>query len=202
MRFSPVLGSGRFAGNGARYFRIARCVFLLGLLLSTNFSVQVQAQDGPLPQYQVKSAFLYNFAKFIQWPPDRFERPDSPIVIGVIGNNPFGEYLEALRGKPIGTHEIVIEKVENAEQARKCHVLFVGEKGKKAANIIQKLDRAEVLTVTDEMDEFQDVGAVVNLVTSDKHVHFEINVDAAQRAQLKINSSLLNLAKIVRDGKA
>ena len=79
---------------------------------------------------------------------------------------------------------------------------LLAKKGRKLLISSKTWIGAEVLTVTDEMDEFQYVGAVVNLVTSEKHVHFEINVDAARRAELKINSSLLNLAKIVRDGKA
>lgn len=200
MRFKTVVGCVRRGAKVARCFFIARFVILI-VSVSCGLS-SVHAQDQPLPEYEVKSAFLYNFAKFIQWPPDRFEKADSPLIIGIYGNNPFNGYLDTLRGKTIGEHPIQIQVIENAAQAKNCHVLFIGEKGKKAANIIDKLDRAEVLTVTDEMDRFQDVGAVVNLVTSEKHVHFEINVDAARRAELKINSSLLNLARIVRDGKA
>ncbi len=199
MRLKPVVGVRHWTAKAARYVCIARFAFLIGLLFCG--SLGVRAEDKPLAEYEVKSAFLYNFAKFVQWPPDRFEKPDSPLIIGVYGNNPFAGYLEALP-KTIGQHPIVIQVVDNAAQAKNCHVLFIGEKGKKAANIIDKLDRAEVLTITDEMERFQDVGAVVNLVTTQKHVHFEINVDAARRAELKINSSLLNLAKIVRDGKA
>lgn len=204
MRVKPVLWLRRAGRNVAQRFHVARTVLLAGLLLFAPFC----RANSALPVYELKSAFLYNFAKFIQWPPRTFPTADAPLVIGVIGHNPFGDYLNELQGRRIGGHQIQIEQFDNASEARKenCHVLFIGDR-KRTAKIITELEtaHADVLTVTDEVDtdSFQSAGAVINLVTTaNRTVHFEINVDAARRAELKINSSLLNLAKIVRDGKA
>jgi hypothetical protein len=178
-------------------------LLLVGILLSSSFTAL--AQQGPLPEYEVKSAFLYNFAKFIQWPPGRFENASDPLVVGVYGKNPFNGFLKALEGKFIGTHKIVITHVESPAEARHCHILFIGVDKARGARLVEELRGYNVLTVTDEMEieGFQSVGAVINLTTTaNRTVHFEINVDAARRAELKINSSLLNLAKIVRDGRA
>lgn len=176
----------------------------IGMILFAPFC----RSETAVPVYELKAAFLYNFAKFIQWPPSAFPSADAPLVIGVIGHNPFGNYLDPLQKYRVGSHQIQIQEFDDADQVRRgnCHVLFIGDR-KRAANIVAELQtvHADVLTVTDEVDtdSFQSDGAVINLVTTaNRTVHFEINVDAARRAELKINSSLLNLAKIVRDGKA
>ena len=203
MSLEPILGLGRKARKGARRFPVVASLFLLTCI--TVGSLPAAVHDDSLPAYKVKSAFLYNFAKFIQWPARKFDKPDAPLIIGVIGGNPFGPYLAELQDKPIGAHHIRIEIYASARDARNCHILFIKENRTRAARIIGDLHADNVLTVTDEVDEdsFKSVGAVINLVTTaNKTVHFEINVDAARRAELQINSSLLNLAKIVRDGKA
>lgn len=197
------MGFGRAARKATQCFHIAMALFLSGLFL---FPPVCRAETA-LPVYEVKSAFLYNFAKFIQWPGQAFVTPDAPLVIGIVGHNPFGDYLDRLQGRMIGNHQIQIEKFENAASARKgrCQMLFIAD-NRRVAKIVDELDsaHADVLTITDEADtdSFQSTGAVINLVTTaNRTVHFEINVDAARRAELKINSSLLNLAKIVRDGR-
>jgi hypothetical protein len=201
MSLELVLVLGRKARAGARRFHAVASLVVVACIFA-NFTAA--AQDEPLPEYKVKSAFLYNFAKFIQWPPRKFVRRDEPLIIGVIGRNPFGDYLQTLEGKPIGSHTIHVEVYSNAREARRCHVLYVGAPAR-AARIIDEVKDAGVLTITDDVEEdsFKSAGAVINLfTTANKTVHFEINVDAARRAELQINSSLLNLAKIVRDGKA
>jgi YfiR/HmsC-like len=203
MRLNPLPGFGRAARQCARRFYVALMLLLVGTLFSSSFTAV--AQQGPLPEYEVKSAFLYNFAKFIQWPPGRFENATDPLVVGIYGKNPFNGFLKALEGKMIGTHKIIIEHVETVADARHCHILFIGLDKTRGARVVEELQGYNVLTVTDEMEieGFQSVGAVINLTTTaNRTVHFEINVDAARRAELKINSSLLNLAKIVRDGRA
>jgi hypothetical protein len=188
--------------------RIARLAHWLAVVLLLAMAVLPgRGQDGALPEAEVKAAFLYNFAKFIQWPPRCFDGPKAKLVIGIIGTDSLGKYLDQLEGKAINGHEIEVKRLApNAfEEAKHCHVLFIGEDHRAAQGLVQRLDKAEsdVLTVTDEVDGFPSVGAVINLVKSpDNRVRFEINVDAARRAELKINSSLLNLARIVRDGKA
>ncbi|MGZ4986976.1 MAG: YfiR family protein [Limisphaerales bacterium] len=201
IRLNPVTGFGPVALHCARRIHVAAVLLFIGAFLASGLSVQ--AQQSPQPEYKLKSIFLYNFAKFIQWPHSRFETPDAPLVVGIYGKNPFRDFVKDLEKQSVGKHKIVIEQVSSAGAARHCHVLFIGEAPKRAAKLIDQLKNANVLTVTDEIEGFQSVGAVINLITAaNRTVHFEINVDAARRAELKINSSLLNLAKIVRDGSA
>lgn len=202
MSCEPITGFEQAARTNARRFYV---VASLLLLMCPGFGASVlAAPDEPLPAYEVKSAFLYNFAKFIQWPPKKFIASRGPLIIGVIGRNPFGHYITDLQDKPIGTHRIKVEFYTSVDEARRCHLLFIKDSRARATRIVDELRDADVLTVTDEIDEdsFKSVGAVINLTTTaNKTVRFEINVDAARRAELEINSSLLNLAKIVRDGK-
>ena len=204
MSLKLVLGLGRKARERARRFHV---VTLLLVLTSVHFTnISAAGKEEPLPAYEIKSAFLYNFARFIQWPSKKFDQPDSPLIIGIIGANPFGDYLAKLedKAKPIGSHHIKVEIYSSAKDARNCQILFIAAPHARTVKIIEQLRGYDVLTVTDEVDEdsFKSEGAVINLVTTAKKtVRFEINVDAARRAELNINSSLLNLAKIVRDGK-
>jgi hypothetical protein len=203
MRLNPVLGFGRGARQCARRFHVAAVLFVIAALLSPGFSLY--ADDAPLPEYRVKSLFLYNFAKFIQWPSSKFDSPKAPLVIGIYGKNPFNDFLKDLEGKSSGSHKIVVRPISSPTEARRCHIVFIGDSAKRITKLVSQLKGDNILTVTDEMEieGFQSAGAVINLVTrANRTVHFEINVDAARRAELKINSSLLNLAKIVRDGRA
>jgi hypothetical protein len=202
MSLELVLGIALQARQRTRRFHVVKLLLLIACVSFGNLSAI--ALEEAAPAYKIKSAFLYNFAKFIQWPPKRFDAPDAPLIIGVIGGNPFGDYLTELQRQTIGAHRIQVEIYSSAREARHCHVLFIKEPRARATKIIEELRSEDVLTVTDEVDEdsFKSEGAVINLVTTaNKTVHFEINVDAARRAELNINSSLLNLAKIVRDGK-
>ena len=203
----PLLGCCSCAETrrASRTGRLASWLAVVLLFVAAVFPGR--GQDGALPESEVKAVFLYNFAKFIQWPPRCFDGPKAKLVIGIIGTDSLGKYLDQLTGKEINGHPIEVKRLPpNAfEEAKRCHVLFIGEDRHEAQALVQRLQKAEsdVLTVTDEVDGFPSVGAVINLVkSSDNRVRFEINVDAARRAELKINSSLLNLARIVRDGKA
>jgi len=203
MRLNPVSGFGPGARQYARRIHVAAVLFFIAALLAQSFSLY--ADDTPLPEYKVKSLFLYNFAKFVQWPSRKFARPDSPLVIGIYGKNPFNDFLKDLEKKSSGSHKIVIRPISSPNEARRCHIIFFGDSAKRNARLISQIKDDNILTVTDEMESegFQSAGAVINLVTrANRTVHFEINVDAARRAELKINSSLLNLATIVRDGRA
>src|SRR6266478_110303 len=88
----------------------------------------VRAQGPSPPAYQLKPVFIYNFAKFVEWPAETFSSPTDPIVIGLIGENPFNLYLEeATRGKTINNRPFVVKRVRLVGEARSCHVLFVAD---------------------------------------------------------------------------
>jgi hypothetical protein len=155
-----------------------------------------------MDEYQVKAAFLYNFAKFVEWPAEEFKTPRDPIVVCVLGHNPFGSSLEdVIRGKSIDGRAFAFRQVSNAEQAGACQILFVGsEDEKRFRSLVRGLKPAGILIVG-EMQGFAADGGIINFKLDGDRVRFQINVDAADRAQLHISSKLLSLAEIVRTEK-
>ena len=176
-------------------FRLVTVV-LAGMLLAPVVDAQM------IDEYQVKAAFLYNFAKFVEWPSESFKTSRDAIRICVLGHNPFGSFLEeAIHGKSIEGRTFAFRQVSNAEEATGCQILFVGSSdGKRFRSLAQSLKSAGILTVG-ETQGFASNGGVINFKLEDGRVRFEINVDAAEHAQLHISSKLLGLAQIVKTEK-
>jgi len=152
--------------------------------------------DAPSKEYRVKAAFLINFGKFVHWPG---ERPGQPLVLGVFGKDPFGEVLDAFAGKKVRGRELVVRRVSTIAKASACHVLFVGRAERaRRAKLLRALRKTIVLSVG-EVKGFAHRGGVVNFYLKDGKVRFEINIDAAARARLKIDPRLLRLGRIVRE---
>jgi hypothetical protein len=144
-------------------------------------------------EYQVKAAFLYNFAKFVEWPSQSFPDATTPITVGILGENPFGDELEKLAGgRRINGRTILVKQVQSAAAARGAHILFVsaGEDGRFAA---LKDGLGPVLTVG-ESDAFSRRGGMINFVFEGEKIRFEINVGQAEAAGLRISAQLQKLA--------
>jgi hypothetical protein len=154
-----------------------------------------RAQDARPTEYQIKAAFLFNFAKFVNWPPGVFAQPTSPIVIGILGENPFHDDLaRTVRDKTVDDHPLVIKEFRSADQATNCHILFISTSEKnRLPEILKVLNGTSVLTVG-EMERFTEAGGMINFVLEGTKIRFQINNDAATRAGLKISSKLLSLA--------
>jgi|HubBroStandDraft_5_1064220.scaffolds.fasta_scaffold50469_2 hypothetical protein len=159
------------------------------------------AQNSSSTEYQLKAAFLFNFAKFIDWPPESFESPQSPFSICVIGKDPFGRAIDdELQGKSIGSRSVAVQRMRDAASARHCQIVFVGAmEDRSPAGIIEALRGTNVLLVG-ESGGFATSGGTIQFTLEENHVRFLINTDAADRAGLKFSSKLLALAKIVHDG--
>ena len=174
---------------------------LLSLCLLLACSVVTLAAPPAEPiadEYQVKAAFLFNFAKFVEWPSEAFSDPNAPLVITVFGDDPFNGSLEAVRGKLVNSRKLTIRRVKDIQDIGKSNVLFVSPSAKKdLARILDALQGQSVLTVGEDT-AFTQCGGVINLVKEDNRVRFEVNVSAAERAGLKISSRLLALARIVK----
>ena len=174
-------------------FRAAQVLGLnLALLLASGSG---RAQDSQPSEYQVKAAFLFNFAKFVEWPPQVFAEPTSPIVIGILGENPFGHELErTISGKTLKTRPFEIKEMRSLIGATNCHILFISTSEQKHfPEIFEGLRGVSVLTVG-ETERFVETGGMINLVKEDDKIRFQINDGAAKSVGLKISSKLLNLA--------
>ncbi len=150
-------------------------------------------------EYQIKAAFLYNFTKFVEWPADRFANESSPIMLCVIGKDPFGAILEdTVTGKTANGRYIYIRRIDNVDDLDACHLLFVGlSEPERLRHIIASSHGANVLTVGD-MDDFVEFGGVISLSKRANKIQFEINLIAARQARLKLDLKLLRLASSVR----
>ena len=172
-------------------------VFIFLLLIST---VRIGAASSP-SEYQVKAAYIYNFVKFITWNSESLGDSASAVVIGILGNDPFGPVLdETVAGKTVKGHPIKIKRLEEAEFPNPIHVLFISDSERNYLQWILKHAQLQqhVLTVS-EMPGFIENGGMINLVMEGKNVRFEVNMDAVNKAGIKMSSKLLKLARIVKD---
>ncbi len=152
-----------------------------------------------LKEYSVKAAFLFNFGKFIEWPSGTFPNSSSSLNLYILGNDPFGETLKTIEGKLVKERELVIKKCSRVEEIIGCHILFISSSEKKnLLEIFAKIENMPILTVG-EIKGFCKSRGIINFKTKKKKVLLEINVDAAQRAGLKISSKLLRLSEIIKE---
>ena len=164
----------------------------------------VHAQPEPTPpapsptEYEVKAAFLYNFARFVEWPAAALHDPGAPFVIAILGRDPFGPILdETVAGKTVAGRPIEVHRVPRVDDARDAQIVFVSPSERANVEAILKaLERPGVLTVGDT-DGFAQRGGAINFVLQARKVRFEINPAAAEQAGLKMSSQLLKLATLV-----
>jgi hypothetical protein len=162
------------------------------------------ADNGPVAgEYQVKAAFLYNFTKFTDWPPRAFPSANAPMVIGIVGEDPFGQTLdEVVRGEMVGGRPLVVKRLRADDDLRTCHILFISRSEKeRLPALLSQLKGSPVLSVS-EIKGFAEQGGMVNLLLANKTVKMEINQSAAEQAGLQISAKLLKLARLVNSSRA
>ncbi|MFL6231652.1 MAG: YfiR family protein [Thermoanaerobaculia bacterium] len=162
--------------------------------LAVLLAVPAAAAAPPVSEYDVKAAFLYNFAKFVEWPPDAF--PDtSSLKICVLDEDPFGKSLQAVTDEQVGEHKLIVTRTESLAKPAGCQILFISRSEKeRVRQILSAVKDAPVLTVGDTQG-FADDGVIINFVLEGSKVRFEINMKSADQARIKISSKLLQLAK-------
>lgn len=164
--------------------------------------LEVAAQTPISNEYKVKAAFLYNFSQFVVWPTEAFPEAQTPMVIGVIGADPFGAYLdEIVQGEQVNNRPLIVRRYQQVEEIKVCHILFVSQsEATRFEEIFARLKGRTILTVGD-IDGFARQGGMIRFVTDKNKVRFRINVEAAKAAKLTISSKLLKPAEIVTPGK-
>jgi hypothetical protein len=189
-----------------------------------SLTAKVRAEPSSASEYQIKAAFLYNFIQFVDWPEEKSADSNKPIIIGIIGENPFGDAFEPVKNKKVKGRSVIIKRFESFEELKKpteknpaspkatpeaskpkssqeietlteCHLLFIcSSEQKDLKEIINTIKDHSVLTVG-EMGGFLEAGGIINWFVDEKKIRFEINVTVAERSKLKIRSELLRLAK-------
>ena len=189
--------------------RLGILILAVGVTLNWTSTAGAQAGDADSSEYLIKAGFVFNFAKFVEWPSAAFAQPDSPIVIGILGTDPFGNVIDRIvEDKKIGTRGFVVRRFKWARDSRdlkdlrECKILFVSSSERAHIDeILQGLKGSPVLTVG-ETPGFAERGGIVRFVVEDNRVRFEVNVEAARQAELNISSRMLTLARIISPSAA
>lgn len=151
---------------------------------------------------QVEAVFLYYFSQFVDWPAGAFSGASSPIVIGVLGNDPFGGALDqAVAGERVNGRPILVRRLKSVADTTGCHIVYISSsEAPQLPQILDALKGRNVLTVSD-LDHFVQSGGMIRFVLIDQHVRLSINPQAAQAAGLKLSSKLLRAAVPDRAGE-
>lgn len=180
------------------------CCFGVCLLLVSFafYAPPAKATPTVASEYQLKAVFLFNFTQFIEWPPESFADANSPLVIGVLGADPFGDYLdETVRGERVNGRPLTVQRYARVDEVKTCHVLFVSRsETEHVAQILSNLKGRSILTVSD-VDGFTRQGGIIRFATESNKIRLKISLDAAQEAKLTISSKLLRPAEIVARGE-
>jgi hypothetical protein len=175
-------------------------VFIL-LLVHASLPQVVFGQGDSAGEYEVKAAMLYNLTRFVEWPSSAYPDAQTQTVMCILGQDPFGGFLTSIVSEQMakGGRAVEIRRIRNDKGIHGCHVVYISSSERKSiTEIFSNLKGSSVLTVG-EMAQFAARGGMIQFSLEEKQVRFEINVDAASRAELKISSRLLMLARIVKD---
>jgi len=169
-----------------------------GAALALTVGAGLAAQGGRAPEYQVKAVFLFNFAQFVDWPPEAVPDSKAPLVIGVLGDDPFGGILEqTVRGEHRGARPFEVRRFQRVDDIKTCDILFISRsEGDRVGEILASLKSRPILTVSDG-EAFAERGGMIRFVTESNRIRLKINLQAAQAAHLTISSKLLRVAEIV-----
>jgi hypothetical protein len=167
------------------------------------FAGQASAEGIKLTDAQRKALMVYNFAKFTEWPKTAFADDKAPFVIGVLGKDTLGNGIDILKGKTVKGRNIEVKRFDTADQLTNCHLLFISKSEiENLLQILKRLGNSSILTTAEDKDFIEHAG-IINLVperqpNGTETVGFEVNLPAAEKANLKLDSQLLRLAKKVK----
>ena len=194
----PLRREGR-RGAAVAFLLRSALMLMLSLALSLILSSSATAQRGAELD-RLKAAFIFQFTNFVEWPDDAFEDESSPFVIGIVGNDAVKNILEAaVRDKLIGGRKASVRSFSSTSDLSSCQIVFVDEsEARRAPDIVDRYADQPILTIGDS-DKFTKLGGVIRLYQEARKLRIEINIDAAERAKLKISSKLLSLSRVVHD---
>ncbi|HET7150696.1 MAG TPA: YfiR family protein [Candidatus Acidoferrum sp.] len=201
------MGHDDYFHTGKALMRWSRLI--VAVLLSVSVAVGANAQSSAsaaTSEYLIKAGFIYNFAQLVQWPSTAFSQADSPIVIGILGTDPFGTSIDrVVENKKLDGRNLIVKRLrwsKDLKDLTECNILFISSSEKEhIPDVINMLKWLPILTIG-ETPGFAARGGIINLTLEDNKVRFEVNIGAAKQANLNISSRLLALARIVPQGTA
>jgi hypothetical protein len=182
---------------------IGKRISILSIIIfctSLNVDKNPPTQLTSAKEYYVKAAFVFNFTQFIEWPERSFSLAKAPFIIGIAGEDPFGEFLnDIIKDETVKGHPIIIQHYHTVREAKNCHILFLSRDNSYIfLNDISLLNGRNILTISD-IPDFALKGGMIGFFLENNKVRFRINLDRAKKASLSIDSKLLRLAQIVSD---
>ena len=169
------------------------------LLLTIIYSCSIlllTSQNSANKEYQIKAVFLFNFSQFVEWPDSAFTQKTSPIIIGILGSDPFGSFLDGtLDHEIVNGHPFIVKRFHKISEIKDCHILYIQQE-KNLVETLSQLKGKSILTVSD-IPDFIQKGGIIKFVRINNKIQFQINPKAADEAGLTLSSKLLRLAEII-----
>ena len=183
--------------------RTTRLVVAIAVCFIVPLGFAPSAAPALPSEYQIKAAFLFNFAQFVEWPSASFRDPATPFAIGILGDDPFGPTLDQIvQGESIGSRKLTIRRSRRLDDLKSCQLVFVGRSEQEhLRDVLDALGNTPVLTVSD-IDGFASSGGMIGFYLDQNRIRFEINPQRAQKQGLKLSSQLLSLGRIRSGGGA
>lgn len=174
----------------------ARLICLLSLACLLAVPASASAQLAPdVDEYTLKTAFLFNFTRFVQWPESAFEAADSPFRICVVGTDPFGPRLDSLQQRRVGERRIEVDRPSEPAALQRCQITYLGEDVPDSIRAATINDEAvQMLTVASDA-RFAREGGMIALVTSSGRVRLHVNLDSLRKSKLQVSAKLLEVAE-------
>lgn len=190
----------RFTSTGAVWTTFIQNCFVFALLWWPT--PIVLGQELQAPEYKVKAAFLYNFTKLVEWPTNTFASETTPLIIGVLGKDPFGKDLDDLvAGRTAKNRPVQIVRFTSVEQITNCQVLYVSESERRKLDAIFDALRGQPILTVSDLRGFETRG-MITLVKSNANINLRINLDATKQARLQLSSRLIRLDRTLRPTEA
>jgi len=183
-------------GQGGQIPRRSTTWFIAAVLAASGLVSPPPATASP--EYRLKAVFLFNFAQFVKWPPQAFPQGQTSLIIGVLGDDPFGSDLdETVRGEQVNNRPLTVQRFRRLEDVKTCHILFISRsEADRSGQILTTLRGRGILTVGDSESAAMR-GAIIRFATENNKIRLKINLQAAKDADLTISSKLLRSADLV-----
>jgi hypothetical protein len=176
--------------------------FWRGLFATAMLLLAAAARGETTPEYQIKAVFLFNFAQFVDWPPEALADVSAPLVIGVLGEDPFGTALDdTVRNETIKSRKLIVQRYQGIEDVQACHILFISRsEASRLDQIVAALRGRSILTVSDITGSALQ-GVMIRFITEKNRIRLRVNLEAAKAVHLVLSSKLLRPAEIVTTQK-
>jgi len=169
------------------------------IILYTGIFAHSQTLFGP--EYSVKAAFVYNFTKFVEWPEEAYMDANDFIILCIIPDSPNTDVFLSLQDKKVRGKRIIVKKCDKIEELQGCNILFLDSTDKAFIQKVLRETRDRNILTIGHMKGFSQDGGIINFFTEEGRLRFEVNLDAAQRADLKLGSQILMSAEIIKKEK-